>query len=119
MKPLITILWIQLLCGFVGLYVSFAGLHTGAMSVGSSSRLQGEFTRLQSSPEFRVPPDVAGTSYQEMLDSLQSYAKARAHNAGYCFLLSGGVSVFAAVMLWFAYRARRRLEHGAHTQTPA
>jgi hypothetical protein len=110
MKALVVILWFQLLIGLVGMYVSFAGLHTGAMGMETSSDLRAEYARLRTAPDFRVPPEVRGVSFEELLDWFFSSQQARAHNAGYCMLLSGGVAVLAAVMLWFAYRSRQPIK---------
>ncbi len=107
MKPLIVILWFQLLAGLVGMYISVAGMHSGAMGMEWSNHLRAEYSRLRTSPDFRPPPDVLGVSHEKLLESFCSSERARAHNAGYCFLLSGGIAVFAVLLLWFASRANR------------
>jgi hypothetical protein len=107
MRAIICILWFQLLVGLAAMYVSFAGLHTGAMGMEWSNRLQAEYARIRTSPDFHTPPEVMGNSYEKLLESLHSSERARSHNAGYCFFLSAGITVISVVLLWFAYRANR------------
>jgi hypothetical protein len=118
MKALTAILWFQLLIGLTGMYVSFAGMHTGAMGVATANSLQTEYARLRTAPDFHAPPEVKGISQEQLLEYLYSSAMARAHNAGYCLLLCGGIAALSVVMLGFAYRSRRPI-NSLTTTAPA
>jgi hypothetical protein len=104
---LIAILWLQLLVGLVGLFLSSGGVHTGAMSMESSSGLRAKCEKARLSPDFHALPEIGGVSYEEVLDWYYSACRARANNAGYALLLSASQSCFAVVMLRLAYRNRR------------
>lgn len=104
MKPLAAILWIQLVIGLIGICASCAGVHTGAMGMESSSRLQAHYAQARTSPDLRTPSEVGGMSCEKVLEWLCTTSRARADNAGYCLLLSCGMTAPAVVMLVYAYR---------------
>lgn len=104
MKPLTVILWIQLVIGLIGIYTSLAGIHTGAMAMESSSRLQADYAQVRTSPDVRTAPEVGGMPCEQLLELLYRNSHARADNAGYCLLLSCGMVTPAVVVLVYAYR---------------
>jgi hypothetical protein len=102
MRVLRIILWIQLLTGIVGGYISFRGVHSGALGMEWASVFQRELQRISSSPDYREPPPVRGYSYAGIAERMQRTARDRAEKAAYCLLLSGALAVFATAGLWFS-----------------
>lgn len=108
MKPITIILSVQLLLALVGCYVAFAYLHWGAMSVAWSRSYRVEFERVKQSPEYRDPPPIRGESFAQVVDGMESTARARADVAGYWFLTCSSAAAFAALLLWTQRRVRHR-----------
>ena len=58
MKPIKTILWIQLALGLMGGYVAFGYAHWGAMSAAWAYNLRIEYDKMKQSPDFHEPPAI-------------------------------------------------------------
>jgi len=119
MKPIKTILWIQLAFGLVGGYVAFADIHWGAMSAAWAYNLRAEYDKMKQSPDFHEPPAINGQSIAKILDDMAVYGRARADVAGCWLLACGALVVFATVMLWFLRRAAPSNKSRGCVKTPA
>jgi hypothetical protein len=116
MKLLAAILWFQLLVGVVGMVLFFSALHTGALGVEWSARLRTEYQQNRNKPDFREPAQIKSMSYERILDSYHGASRARAHNAGYGFLLSAYLAIVGALTLWLLSRHSKYAQVAA---TPA
>jgi hypothetical protein len=111
MKTLLAILWFQFMVGLVGVFLSFAGVHTGALSIEWTTDLHAEYARLAAAPGFQAPPEVMGLGHDFLVRSLRHYAKSTAMKSLYCLLLSGGLALMAGIGLWLTYRLRGTIYH--------
>ena len=108
MKPLVVILWIQVLAGLACMFIAFGEMHSGAMSYEWTNELRADYKKRAESAGFKSPPDIAGVKHQQLPEALHFYAQDNLHLAGYWFFFSGGVTAAGAVMLFLAYRVRKQ-----------
>ncbi len=117
-KALISVVWLQLVVGVVGLYLSFFAIHSGALGIEWSNEFRTKFEQARRLPGYQEPPSVQGLSYERVVESLQSAAHQRMDKASYCFGLSGCLSLFAVGELLLIARCRRRTEFLTSGATP-
>ena len=72
MKNAKIFLWLQVVIGLVGLFVSFSYIHWGAMSVAWGHGLRNEHARLQESGSYQEPSKIRDQSLSEILADLEA-----------------------------------------------
>lgn len=108
MRKLNILLWLQLIVGVVGLYLSFWGVHSAALGMEWTSSFQQEFEKARALPDYCEPPVILGLSHGRVVEWLWDAARGRVETISYCFGLSGGLSLFAIVGLIFVASIRRQ-----------
>jgi hypothetical protein len=109
MTAIKTILSIQLTLGLVGGYVAFTYVHWGAMSIAWTRGYKLDLEKARQSPDFREPPEIRGQSFDRVVESMESSARARGDVAFYWLLTCGAAVVLAALLLWLLRRVDRRV----------
>jgi len=115
MTAIKTLLWIQLTLGLVGGYVAFAYVHWGAMSIAWTHGYKVELEKARQSPDFHQPSEIRGQSFDRVVESMESSARARGDVAFYWLITCGAAAALAALLLWML----RRVDQTAYANKAA
>ncbi len=107
-RPIATILWMQLVLGLVGAFIAFGELHSAALGMEWGHGMRREFEQVRQSPEYREPPPIRGYSLSGLVEGIETDAYRRSRIAGLSFFSCLAASLFAAVLLWLGLRSGRR-----------
>jgi hypothetical protein len=116
MRKLTILLWLQLIVGVVGLYLSFWGVHSGGLGMEWAGNFQREFEKAMALPGYCEPPVILGLSHERVVEWLRDAARGEFEAISYCFYLSGGLSLFAIVELILVASTRRQLRDSSGRQ---
>lgn len=108
MKPITTILWLQLVLGLVGAFIAFGDIHSSALGMEWGRGMRREFEQVRQSPEYREPPAIRGYSLSRLVEGVETDAYRRSRIAGFAFFSCLAASLFASVLLWLSHRSGRR-----------
>ena len=110
MKPVIFILWAQLVVGLIGSCVSFAYMHQGAIGVAWCRSFKSDLDKVRQSPEYREPPLIKGDSYGLIVEKLEWGWRARAKLAFASLGLCAGLVASSILLLWLLRRVRHPMD---------
>jgi hypothetical protein len=117
MKIITIILGFQFVFGLAVAFFAYCDIHSSAMGLEHSHRLQRDFAQLRQSPEYREPPEVRGYSFSRLIEERYSLVSQRGRAALLAFGAGLGASLLAGILLWLLGRVGRIQKAHEHTTT--